>query len=126
MPGRPSHSDKSETRYQVEMKEGTDRTEAAPQKSPGRQPESQVPGDLHKRLVRSDLELPLWVIAGFVIGVVLEVASASVYIIAIVVLAAIVRLYLEKARTNSRPGLAMVPLFLFGWGLGLLVRAVAA
>ena len=77
-------------------------------------------------LVRSDLELPLWAIAGFVIGVVLEVASASVYIIAIVVLAAIVRLYLEKAQTNSRPGLAMVPLFLFGWGLGLLVRAVAA
>ena len=77
-------------------------------------------------LVRSDLELPLWAIAGFVIGVVLEVASASVYIIAIVVLVSIGRLYMEKTKANSRPGLTMVPLFLFGWGLGLLVRAMAA
>ncbi len=76
--------------------------------------------------MRSDLELPLWAIAGFVIGVVLEVTTASVSIIAIVVLASTVRLYLEKAQANSRPGLTMVPLFLLGWGLGLLVRAVAA
>ena len=76
--------------------------------------------------MRSDLELPLWAIAGFVIGVVLEVTTASVYIIAIVVLASIGRLYLEKTQTNSRPGLSMVPLFLLGWGLGLLVRALAS
>lgn len=77
-------------------------------------------------LLCSDVELPLWAIAGFVIGVMLEVASASVYIIAFVVLVAIGRLYMEKTQANSRPGLTMVPLFLFGWGLGLLVRAVAS
>ena len=108
------------------MKKDTDRTEAAPRQSTGRKLESQVSGDSHKGLLRSDLELPLWAIAGFVVGVVLEVASASVYIIAIVVLVSIGRLYMEKTKVNSRPGLTMVPLFLFGWGLGLLVRAVAA
>ena len=74
--------------------------------------------------VRSDLELVAWVLAGFVIGVTLELITASAIIIAVVVIAAIVRLSVEGEERNSRPSIGMVPLFLLGWTLGLLLRAL--
>ncbi|MEE9198941.1 MAG: hypothetical protein V3U26_03995 [Dehalococcoidia bacterium] len=74
----------------------------------------------------SDLELVAWLLVGFVIGVALKVTTASAIIIALVVIAAIARLYLEGARTNPRPSIGMVPLFLLGWALGLFVRALVS
>ena len=85
------------------------------------------PADNWGDLGRSDLELVAWLVAGFVLGIVLKVTTASAYIIAVVILVAIVRLYYEaeqKAERNPRPAIGMIPSLLLGWGLGLFVRAL--
>ncbi len=87
----------------------------------------QRPADSWGHLGRAELELMAWLAAGFVLGVVLKVTTVSAYIIAVVVLVAIVRLYYEgdqKPERNPRPAIGMVPSLLLGWGLGLFVRAL--
>lgn len=92
------------------------------------QPEdSKRPSDNWGNLGRRDLELVAWLVAGFVLGIILKVTTASAYIIAVVIIVATVRLYYEgdqKPDRNPRPGIGMIPSFLLGWGLGLFVRAL--
>jgi hypothetical protein len=85
------------------------------------------PADSWGSLGRAELELVAWLAGGFVLGIVLKVTTVSAYIIAVVVLVAIVRLYYEgdqKPERNPRPAIGMVPSLLLGWGLGLFVRAL--
>ncbi len=75
-------------------------------------------------LRRSDMELLAWALGGLIIGVVIGVTTLVAYLLMIIVLAAIVRLYLERTETNIRPSIGMVPVFVGTWSIGLFLRAL--
>ena len=76
-------------------------------------------------LGRSDTELLAWALGGLIIGVAIGVTTLVAYLLMIIVLAAIVRLYLEGTERNIRPSIGMVPVFVGSWSIGLFLRALA-
>ena len=103
-----------------------DETENVTPKASAEKPASPQRQGRRGGLELSDLELLFWLVVGFIIGVALEVTTPSAIVVVIVVLAAVIRLYLEGAHTNPRPSIGMAPLFLLGWGFGLFVRALVS
>ncbi len=75
-------------------------------------------------LRRSDTELLGWALGGLIVGVVIGVTTLVAFLIMIILLAAIARLYLEKTERNIRPSLGMVPVFIGTYSIGLFLRAL--
>ena len=73
---------------------------------------------------RSDWELAAWALAGLIVGAAIGVTTLVAYLVMVLVLAAIVRMYLEKTERNIRPSLGMVPVFTGSYGIGLFLRAL--
>ena len=65
-----------------------------------------------------------WALGGLIVGVVIGVTTLVAFLAMIILLAAIVRLYIEKTERNIRPSLGMVPVFLGTYGIGLFLRAL--
>ena len=76
-------------------------------------------------LQRNDLELLAWAVFGLLVGIVLGVTTVVAVLSTIIVVAAMVRLYVEKTERNPRPSLGMVPVFLGAYGIGIFIRALA-
>lgn len=92
-----------------------------PQK-PRRSPKSRAGFSLH--LPNPNWELAGWGIAGLVVGIALGVTTFVAAVIAILVLAAIARLYFEKTERSIRPSIGMVPVFIGCYGIGLFIKAL--
>ena len=75
-------------------------------------------------LRRSDSELLVWALAGLIVGAAIGVTTLVAYLVTIIVLAAIVRMYLEKTERNIRPSLGMAPVFVGLYSIGLFLRAL--
>ena len=75
-------------------------------------------------LRRSDTELLAWALGGLIVGVVIGVTTLVAFLAMIILLAAIVRLYIEKTERNIRPSLGMVPVFGGTYSIGLFLRAL--
>jgi len=72
-----------------------------------------------------DLELLGWLIGGFVLGLLLKVDTAAIWILAAVAAVAAVRLYAGGRYGKVRISIWMIPVVLVGWVAGFVVNGVA-
>mgnify|MGYP001178651268 CR=1 FL=1 len=88
--------------------------------------ENETVANRNNGIKRPILELLGWAIAGVIMGITLTVTTVSALLIAAVVVLSILRMSVEAAERNPRASTWMSPVFIFGWGFGLLICSIVA